>query len=106
MAVRRRSAEPTLCQSCGRTTQTVIGRCPHCGSYKPGEEPAWAYRPRWWRGPSITDDLTTLAIMTVVFLPGPALIVLGILWLGGTVVLAGVLLLAGAVALYQLTDWW
>jgi hypothetical protein len=43
--------------------------------------------------------------MTVVFLPGPALIVLGILWLGGTVVLAGVVLLAGAVALHQLLDW-
>jgi hypothetical protein len=54
----------------------------------------------------MTDDLTTLAIVTVLFLPGPALIALGILWLGGTIVLAGVLLLAGAVALHLLSDWW
>jgi hypothetical protein len=39
-----------------------------------------------------------IAIVTVLFLPGPALIAFGILWLGGTVVLAGVLLVAGALA--------
>jgi uncharacterized membrane protein len=58
------------------------------------------------RGPSIWDDLTTVVIVTVVFLPGPALIALGILWLGGTVVLAGALLLAGALAVHLLSDWW
>jgi uncharacterized membrane protein len=47
-----------------------------------------------------------VAIVTVLFLPGPALIVLGILWLGGTAVLAGVLLLAGALAVRMLSDWW
>jgi hypothetical protein len=33
------------------------------------------------------------------------LIAFGILWLGGTVVLAGVLLVAGALAVHLLSDW-
>jgi hypothetical protein len=58
------------------------------------------------RGPSIWDDLTTLAIVAFVFLPGPLLIVLGPLWLGATFVVIGALVLAAALAAYQLFDWW
>ena len=47
-----------------------------------------------------------IAIVTVEFLPGLALIALGILWLGGTLVLAGVLLLAGGLGVHLLSDWW
>lgn len=95
-----RGSNATPCESCGRTTRTVLGRCPQCGRAKgatviAGSPPATGTTP--------VDSVLTFALAVV-----PALVLGGVavIWLGFELLLAVIFTVSLAALALTLISWW
>ena len=90
----------TPCESCGRTTRTVLGRCPQCGHAKAGRLLAGPARAT---GTNPVDSVLTFALVIL-----PALVVGGVavIWLGFELLLAVIFTVSLAALALTLISWW
>lgn len=99
----------SVCPHCGRETEAVRGTCPNCGQSKDGRESVFA---REEVRTSARGELGDWLSMAVWFVPGLALLIVGIVFVDSLalVLLAVGVLIAPAIIWFLLDEsggsWW
>jgi hypothetical protein len=98
------AAKLTACPNCGKTTNTIRGRCPNCAFLK-HPEAAPPIKAQHVGGGSIWDDLEDLTRLALLLAPGVTLVVLALIFSLDVLLVVAVAMLAVPFAWRALVDW-